>query len=81
MLHAPSILSSLLLSRYSLYCVNIRYIECDKMVCLRKLLSEGLKDVCLSVNFHVVLRHQMNGRLRPLYATRHDIRVCEIGEV
>lgn len=45
MLHAPSILSLLLSSRYSLYYGNIPYAEFDKMVCLRKLLSEDLKDV------------------------------------
>lgn len=85
MLHSPSILSFLLLSRHSLYYVNIRYVECDKMVCLRKPLSEGLKDVCVcvcvSVNFHFVLGHQMSGRLLPLYATRHDTSVSRIGEV
>jgi len=42
MLHAPSILSFLLTSRYSLFYVNIPYVESDKMVRLRKLRSEDL---------------------------------------
>jgi hypothetical protein len=45
MLHAPSILSFLLTSRYSLYYVNISYVESEKVVRLPKLLSEYLQDV------------------------------------